>query len=394
VIKIKKRYLILLMFCFLLGTTNVQAISVQNSWELDPGYVAMNIMGEVKIPGDREIGMGFMLEGYLGSPEDRRVSLDLAYIKAPTSIGDFTLGKFRPTWEYKNFSSIMLSGHAPGMVGLQYEQEVFGLEYEKFFTWMSGMRGKLFGHRLQVPVIEGVKLGVKETVIYAEEFDGFWVNYLPLWPFYISRYIPGVPTGQNNHNIGIDLIIEPLPDLTIYADFHVTEYFRIPGQSNQAIYGLFLGGFMDNVYGEDLSLQVDYTRTTNYLYTHREEETFYEYKGRTLGTNLGPDGDRYSLLISFDALPHITLHGGYRFERKGEGVIGDYYPPREELKDSVFLSGVVEKRHIPVGGFKYQLSPDLDVEIMAELHFVRNFNHVEGNSGTRTAGTAVINWNF
>src|SRR5690554_2903456 len=130
---------------------------VQNYMELDPGYVVMNLKGELSLPGDRTMVLGFMLEGFICSPDERRAHLDQAHIKFPSSAGDFTVGKIRPAWEYKDFSSVMLSGYAPGMVGVHYEKSAFGFDYDKFFTWMSGMRGKFFGHRLEIPVIDGVR---------------------------------------------------------------------------------------------------------------------------------------------------------------------------------------------------------------------------------------------
>lgn len=343
---------------------------------------------------DTTLTVGFLVEGLQAKQEKRMEDLDLFYFEVPTNVGEFTVGKYRPSWGYENFDSIMLTGYAPGMVGVKYSTSVYHMNYEKFSTWLTGERGKLFGHRLEVPLLPGLTLGVKEVAFFAREFDGFWLCYLPFYPFYLTMYIPGVPTTYNNMNVGIDLKIDLFDNIQLYGDFHVTEWPLGPEKTNPPLYGLQLAAYIDSLFTQRLSLETEYIRTTNYLYSHRQEETFYQYKGRTLGTSLGPDAERIGFLLSFDFLEELTLIGGYRFERKGEGKIGDYFSSSEEARENIFLSGIVEKRHVPVLGFDYQISPELRAKVLLEMELLNNADHIKDEFGSRTAGYITLEVGF
>ncbi len=373
---------------------NAEAVSLHSSWALDPGFVEILTWTDLNLNPQTQLTLGYLIGGRQGRPQDRQEDLDLLYFKSLTDIGEFTYGKFRPAWEYGPFKSVMLSGNAPGMVGLKYATTLAGMDYEKFTTWLSAERGKLFGHRLEIPLGRYLKVGIKETALFSREFDGFWACYVPLWPFYLTKYIPGTSTAYNNMAIGLDFMVEPTDNIKIYGDLFVTEFPLGPEKRNLPIYAALAAFQVKDLVFKGLEVEGEYLRATNYLYSHRYPETHYEFKGKALGTPLGPDAERLGLLLGYGLTPSFTLYGGLRGERKGEGKLADYYSNVDEGRANLFLSGTVEKRLIPTVGFAYQITPKIYAKLMAEMEFLKNANHVEGEEGTRTAGTLTLRYDF
>lgn len=384
-----KAVVFLFLFCF-----SAEAVPLYSSWTLDPGFVEIRTWTDLTLTPQTQLTMGYLIGGRQGRPQERQEDLDLLYFKSLTDIGEFTYGKFRPVWEYGSFKSVMLSGNAPGMVGLKYATSLAGMNYEKFSTWLSAERGKLFGHRLEIPIGRYLKVGIKETALFSREFDGFWTCYVPLWPFYLTKYIPGTSTAYNNMAIGLDFMVEPNDKIKFYGDLFVTEFPMGPDKNNLPIYAALAAFQIKDLVFKGLKVEGEYLRATNYLYSHRYPETHYEFKGKALGTPLGPDAERLGVLLGYEFNPGFALYGGLRGERKGEGQLADYYSTVEEGRQNLFLSGTVEKRLIPTAGFAYQITPKIHAKLMVEMEFLKNANHVEGKEGTRTAGTLTLRYDF
>jgi hypothetical protein len=384
---------LLLLLCLPTAGAGDQ-VTLHSYWELFPSFVGGRVWTTTELRPNLDLTMGYIVEGHQHAPDKLHTGLDPFFFTARTDVGVFTFGKFRPKWGYGPFDSVMLSGYAPGMVGLKWTGAFEKFDYERFFFWLNAERGKFYGHRFSLPVYPGVSLGVKETAIYLRDFDGMWLCYLPFWPFYLNKYIPSVEnTSIDSNSIGLDLVVD-LADFLIYGDLHVTEFPLGAEKKNLPIYGAKAGLELKRLFREDLSLQVEYVRTMNYLYSKRDPRLAYEYQGRPLGSPLGPDAERLGFLTSYRVNPDLTLYFGYRRERKGEGKVGDYYENVEEGRENLFLSGVVEERHIPVGGFWYRFLPGLELELLVEAQFLKNAEHQPGEPGTRTAGYLTLRWTF
>lgn len=383
--------LLLLVFLSLPAGAGDQVI-LHSYWELFPSFVGGRVWTTTELRPELDLTMGYIVEGYQHDPDKLYTGLDPFYFTAQADAGIFTFGKFRPEWGYGPFDSVMLSGYAPAMVGLKWAGFFDKFDYERFFFWLSAERGKFYGHRLSLPVYPGVSLGIKETAVYLRDFDGMWLCYVPFWPFYFNKYIPSVEsTGIDSNSIGLDLVVD-LDDLLVYGDLHVTEFPLGADKKNLPIYGVKAGVELKRFVRDELSLQIEYVRTMNYLYSKRDPRLAYAYQGRPLGSPLGPDAERLAFLAGYRVNPELTLYLGYRRERKGEGKLGDYYENVEEGRENLFLSGVVEERRIPVGGFWYRLLPGLELELLAELQFLENADHQEGEPGTRATGYLTLRW--
>ncbi len=367
---------------------------IYSTWELLPAQVSGRVWSGVEIIPHRELVMGFLFEGRLHSPEEREMGLDLFYMDFPLGSGEIRLGKFRPAWETEDFSSIMLSGKAPGMVGIKFSGEIAGLDYQRFATWLDSNRGRMFGHRLEITPVDGFSLGLKEVALFSRPFEGEWVCYVPFYPLYLTKYLPGYETSRyDNHNVGLDVKFN-LDWVRLYGDLHVTEWPLGPEKTNPPIYGLQMGFVFPKILESPFTLKGEYLRTMNFLYSHRQEETYYEHQGRLLGTHLGPDAESLGLEVTYDWCEFLDIRAQFRLERKGEGQPGDYFSGAPDARENIFMTGVVENRLVTGGGFSWQANPRVLVDIYLEMEFLENADHVEGEKGSRTAGTLGLTWTF
>lgn len=368
-------------------------IVIYSDWTMLPRIVKIHSWAEMSLFHGIELQGGFFVEGHLHQEDRLEVRPDLINITYPTPFGSIQAGLLRPSWGTDSFDSIMLSGEAQAFPSIAYTTSIHFLEYQRFASYFNN-RGYFFGHRLGIPLFEGIELGIKETVIYSETFSGFWLNYLPLWPFYLIKYIPAPSTRTHNMNIGLDLRLDYFDDLELYGDFHVSEWPFLPESRQPRLYGLKIGSIYDGFHVEELSLRCTYQRIMNYLYSTRDEAQYYHYRGTSLGSTLGPNADELAVELSYQLLEDLTLFGGLKLGRKGEGEIGDYWSSLDEAHENLFLQGIVEERVTPTIGLKYRLFPELTVEARGEIMFVENLDYKEGEEGTRTFAFCTFTWEF
>jgi hypothetical protein len=126
------------------------------------------------------------------------------------------------------------------------------------------------------------------------------------------------------------------------------------------------------------SLRLEYSAVTNGTYGYPgAPELAYAYRGRSLGSWFGPDGDDLYLELTHRLNPSTDLQLSYAYTRHGAGRIGQPSPPPADW----FLSGVVEYRNT----FGVQLqrihSPSFETRYRAEVASVTNQGNVAGANG-------------
>lgn len=354
--------------------------------------VRLNIYGnEREIHQNWYLNSGIYAEGYLSRPDKFYIQPDPLNISYKWNSHTGKIGYFRPRWGSGHFNSIMLTGNAPALPGLYYSGSLLGVDYEKFAVNLGKGRGDFFGHRLQRELWPGVKLGLKETVIYSDTFPGYWLNYVPFYPHYLLKYIPAFASSAiDNMNVGLDCTIDYWDNLILYGDLHVTEWPLLPESKQPPTYGL-QGGLYYEIPGYNhLDVKLEYQRLMNYLYSARVTEQYYQYQGYSLGSDLGPDSEQIKTEINYRLDDDLTITGGLKFTRKGEGEIGDYWSDTEEARENLFLSGIVEEGITPVVGFSYKLKPDVMLKLNLEVSFINNFQHEPGNRKIRPAALGQV----
>lgn len=334
---------------------------------------------------------GLYVHGHLHESDKLWMQVDPLTISRNWENNIFKAGYFRPNWNKGNFESIMLSGNAPALPGINFKTSFLDFTYERFGVRFKDNRGDLFGHRLQKELIQGVEVGVKETVIISETYDGYWLNFLPFWPYYFNKYIPAPPTDVDNMNVGVDIFIDYFEDIELYGDFHVTEWPFLPESEQPPVYGLKLSFLRENFKKENLTLKLTYNRLMNYLYSARDSAQFYQYQGYSLGEEIGPDAQELEIKLEYPFRPDLSFSSLLKLKYKGEGEIGDYWDSLKEGQENIFLSGTVEKSITPGIGIDYMLTPEMKFTANLEVEFVENYKHRPHNSGTRTRAMMGIN---
>ena len=371
--------------------------------EMIPRAVRLQIKTGELTHDDLIFRAGLYAEGHLHEPDKLKVQPDPLTVSYRENDQEFTAGFFRPAWGTAEFNSIMLSGTPPALPGLAYRTSFLDyFAYERFGVRFPEGRGDFFGHRLVVEPRPGIQVGLKETVIYSARFTGYWLNFVPGWPFYLMKYIPAPSTRTHNMNIGLDVKVSLIEDMVFYGDFHVTEWPFVPESGQPRVFGLQLGYVRDHILREDLTLLAEYKQLRNYLYSARSPEQYYEHAGYSLGSTLGPDAQQLKVRLEYPLQENLTVGGALHWIRKGEGRIGDYWDePGEDGVDSVaearenmFMTGVIEHRLAPRAEVSYQLSPELKFSLALEAAFTQNHEHRPQERGTYTWGHLKLGYEF
>ena len=127
------------------------------------------------------------------------------------------------------------------------------------------------------------------------------------------------------------------------------------------------------------AVYLEYVAIANYVYSHRNPDCNYVYRGTGIGHSLGPDADMLTLAADFrpDSRTVVSLLGA--FARHGEGEIGHPWSPGEG-GDREAPSGVAEKTvRVSLELERTMLKP---VFLAGRLELGTTFNkgHVQGST--------------
>ena len=126
-----------------------------------------------------------------------------------------------------------------------------------------------------------------------------------------------------------------------------------------------------------VTLNAEYTRITNYVYSHRVPSNNYTYHEVGLGHPLGPDADAIFLTLTVQPDARTSVEIKSTFERHGEGYIG--LPWSHELgPDSIFLSGIVERRSKCTLSLTQELAKRVSLTASLEMAKAENYKNTEG----------------
>lgn len=320
------------------------------------------------------------------------------------------VGTFR--WGPGRSGSLIMSGKAQPMPVIGYRLRRGNSEYVRFVGFMeSEQQRRLFGHRLEYAPTPRITVGVSETAAVSGDVSAALYLPFPGLPLYaLQRSASQRDRTQDrliNINFGADFSVwwELPPDFALDGDDHVRavaqpevsttpprlelygEIFIDDAQqsiSNRAFIPDMVGGLI----GIDLpalpgnlrlGANIEYVALTNFVYSHKNTDNNYAYRGRILGHPLGPDSDALILTLSFR--PHdrtkLTLSGS--IERHGEGRVGQPWS-RESDPDDWFLSGVVEKGARVSLGVEHDLWGPVVLAGSLEYAARSNSNNVMGES--------------
>ncbi len=291
-----------------------------------------------------------------------------------------TLGRTHTAWGSTADEQLGLSALNEPM-----DQIKFTLEFRRFrFTYLHAKLNGittdryLAGHRLDIDVGQGIRLGVYETVVYAGR--GVELGYLnPLVPYHIIEHQLG---DLDNNTFGIDITGSVTDGIRAYAEIFVDDFSQdYPLGTYWGNKLAYLAGFQwARAFGvSTFELGLSYTRVDPFVYTHYDSSLVYTHYDASIGSRLGPNAERYLVSARMRPLRDLVLDASFGFVRRGKGDIFTPHQP-EDGEGKGFLSGVLETERRYAMSARYQVSRDCFVGFEGVLSARRNVGRVLGFS--------------
>ncbi len=311
--------------------------------------------------------------------------------------GKFTLqaGRFASFWG-PNRGSLVLSETARPMdaVSLRYKWGFFQ------YTFQTGKLDRVrhpeenetvfenryfSGHRIDLRLRRNFYLGLFETVIYGGPGRSMEFAYLNPFLFYHAFQLN--ENYNDNTFLGIDCAWYLYENNKIYAQFLIDDFQidnKARGDNEPNEIGLLLGIHTARLY-DHYELKAEYLAITNRTYNQILIRNRYVNRGKLIGNEFGPDGDRLTLEISrwLNRIQRVTL--GLEYRRKGEGSFNDPWTQPWMVVDDYaepFPTGIVEKTFKPSLRFTGIIKEYAFLDAEAGIEFVDNYRHIDGRSET------------
>ena len=298
-------------------------------------------------------------------------------------------------WGPGRNGSLCLSGVVDPMPVLAYRLAAQEYEYVRFAGLMERDSNRtLIGQRLNIQATPRLRMAISETAILSGDPSPFFYWPFPGLPLYALQHVlyhqDVRPGNDANVNLGLDfsLTLGEAPEGS-NERAHRTELYGeilIDDAQSTSSSRSWIPDFVGALVGLDIhrhigtwqvTLNGEYTRISNYVYSHRVPNNNCIYHGIGLGHPLGPDADAVFLTLTACPGPRTSIEIKSTFERHGEGHIG--LPWSRELgSDGMFLSGVVEKRSKCALSFTQELAKNLSLTASLETVSVENHDNTEG----------------
>lgn len=206
-------------------------------------------------------------------------------------------------------------------------------------------------HRLEADLLNMLRLGVFEAVIYAgREMD---LAYLNPVNFYKSAEHAG--GDRDNPMLGFELSTLGIDGMELYGSWLIDDVdFSLLGKSWWGNKFILQAGATASSLLPDCDITVEYSRIDPYVYTHRYMGNQYTHDRSALGFELPPNSDEWYVGVDYWAGAALHLGAALQLRRHGanevdaEGAIvvnhgGDIYQSMIDGRDSdiaPFLAGV------------------------------------------------------
>ena len=298
-------------------------------------------------------------------------------------------------WGPGRNGSLCLSGVVDPMPVLAYRLAAQEYEYVRFAGLMERDSNRtLIGQRLNIQATPRLRMAISETAILSGDPSPFFYWPFPGLPLYALQHVlyhqDVRPGNDANVNLGLDfsLTLGEAPEGSNERAHRTEIYGEIlidDAQSTRSSRS-WIPDFIGALVGFDMyrrigtwqvTLNGEYARISNYVYSHRVPNNNYIYHGVGLGHPLGPDADAIFLTLTARPSPRTSIEIKRTFERRGEGHIG--LPWSHELgSDGIFLSGVVERRSKCALSLTQEFAKSLSLSASLEMVSVENHENTEG----------------
>jgi len=299
-----------------------------------------------------------------------------------------TLGHSWVRWGPGATGTLGVSDAAPAIDRLGFDLGILrALQISWFVASLDPVEQRYYAaSRMSIRLGNRLELGVAEEARF-DGTDQIFYYLIPVFPYtFIEKRVDAFTAGvdstykftKNNVMASVDFSLNAGRGVQWYGEFLLDDYsvsstFKPKQIAWQT--GLHAARAIDA--SRVLSARAEYTRLYNFVYTVWHGHDF-EFGGRPLGYELGPDAEQAWGEIRLDWGVPWTATIRVAGVRKGEGSIGQPWDPASGKVDNVPLSGIVERTLSADAGLAFRPKAGLSLEGRLGHATVDNAEHVQG----------------
>ncbi len=275
--------------------------------------------------------------------EDRRLRQNPNYTYYQTDFFDFTEAYINGTWAWGNLSlgrQTLLAGNSPFNPTIvsdnasTFDALRLNLHYGDFrFSYIHGFllsertnnqenkpyydAKYLAVHRAEADVLQTLRLGVFESVVYSErEIDPAYLN-----PFNFYKSAEHAGGDRDNPMLGFDFQTLSLPGFELYGSWTLDDLdFGRWGSDWWGNKFIWQGGVLTSSLLEATELGVEYTRIEPFVYSHFFHNNTYTHDTYIIGDDLPPNSDQWVFSATHWHDHRLMFRITYQYRRHGDNL--------------------------------------------------------------------------
>ncbi|TYB30571.1 MAG: capsule assembly Wzi family protein [Candidatus Mcinerneyibacterium aminivorans] len=320
-------------------------------------------------------GRGWIASGFRVDKKEIYMDTTETYLDFYLPYTDIRIGKNNNSWGPGNKSNVMISDNATSYVQFYDEIEIgkfqlssftgglrtylmdpnTTIELENGDTKQQYRKKYIAAHRLEISVLDNLKVGINESVIYADK--NLQLGYMiPFNFFWSEQHYEG---DRDNSTMGADVSFVPFRGVNLYGEIFIDDLSVSELSDYKHSKFAYLGGI--NYYPHfvnDIKLILEYSRVNPIVYTHRFNVDNFTHYRSNIGSFLYPNSDYLYAGINKNWTSKLQTEIYYFKKRHGDNytdqsdefvnVGGDMYTPHalsseSNIKENLnFLDGIKE----------------------------------------------------
>ncbi len=298
------------------------------------------------------------------------------------------VGRFSSFWGVRK-SLVLSSANRLDGFGYSLKQGRLVLSYRlaklnQTVTDLSYFNRYFAGHRLDIHLSSGLRIGLFESIIFGGSGRTIELNYLNPLIFFHSDQL----NDKTNDNtfLGFDFTFKPKTGIKLYGQLLVDD-FQIEksneGDNEPDQYAIHGGGYFVDLFGQ-LDIRAEYTRVTNWTFNQQYEHNRYINSNNPLADVLGNDYDQIKLSLSRWNNDNLKFSLNYVYLQLGEGsILTQWTAPWLVSPDNYsepFPTGIIEKTSTFSLASEGFFMNHLYFNIEGGFEKINNYQHLENNS--------------
>ncbi len=291
------------------------------------------------------------------------------------------LGRFSQEWGPGRFTQLLVSNNSPAMDQLRGRFRIAeGVDLTCLTATVEPDSGSWFSaHRLDILPTDNLRIGLYEAAFYTTAtLDLAYTNPLLFW-----YSVQWHEQDDDNLFFGLDAIWKPRPGLAAYVEWLVDDiqYQSTYNRPNK----MGITGGIDWIHpGTGLAAAAEYTAIAKYVYSQKHARNYFLHNDRIIGSELGPDADRFTLSVGWAGLDPLTAELRGALTRHGEGTVYDGFGDTVTVGEP-WPSGVIEYTRELQLNLSYRLSQKMTLFGSAGYSSLVNAGNVQDSTAHRTS---------